>query len=304
MNSLQYKENSKSKIGVIIVAIVMLWLYYSEGGSFLYAFKGTKNIIAFVLIRDILPAVLITAIGVLMLIKKNTQKSVMILLMGFYVLNLAGQFVLLTEQRVHIGFVLSIGNVVNIIVNILTIIFSVMVLCGSIKASYGAFATTLVKSIMMIFQSDVMSGFVLTICSALFAMFVLLAMEDFEDKPLKKIRGEKIGFARRNVGSCVILTIMTLGIFGIVWLVKICKDLRRLHGDENPVGGEVLLYTLVPFYSVYWAYDKGKQMFEDSQKRGGNLTDRKYIYMFMNIIFMQLFTLGFIQTQLNSYQSR
>ena len=34
------------------------------------------------------------------------------------------------------------------------------------------------------------------------------------------------------------------------------------------------------------AYDKGKQMFEDSQKRGGNLTDRKYIYMFMNIIFM------------------
>lgn len=304
MNSLQYKENSKSKIGVIIVAIVMLWLYYSEGGSFLYAFKGTKNIIAFVLIRDILPAVLIIAIGVLMFIKKNTQKSVMILLMGFYVLNLAGQFVLLTEQRVHIGFVLSIGNVVNIIVNILTIIFSVMVLCGSIKASYGAFATTLAKSIMMIFQSDVMSGFVLTICSALFAMFVLLAMEDFEDKPLKKIRGEKIGFARRNVGSCVILTIMTLGIFGIVWLVKICKDLRRLHGDENPVGGEVLLYTLVPFYSVYWAYDKGKQMFEDSQKRGGNLTDRKYIYMFMNIIFMQLFTLGFIQTQLNSYQSR
>ena len=60
----------------------------------------------------------------------------------------------------------------------------------------------------------------------------------------------------------------------------------------------------IPFYSVYWGYAKGKQMYEDSKKRGGNLTDRKYIYLAMNLMFMQLFTLGFIQTQLNGYQNR
>ena len=304
MKALQYKENSKTKIGVVIVAILLLCMYYMEGSSFFALFSEMKSIWIFALIRDIIPAILVLAIGVSRLIGKNSQKLVMILLMMFYMTNMVGQFTLLTQGTIQMGFLFTAENIVNFIVNVLAIVFAVMVLCGSLKASYGAFATTLVKSIMLIFHSYVLTSFVFTILGVLLAMFVLLGMEDFEEKPLKKIRGEKIGFARRNVGSCVILTIMTLGIFGIVWLVKICKDLRRLHGDENPVGGEVLLYTLVPFYSVYWAYDKGKQMFEDSQKRGGNLTDRKYIYMFMNIIFMQLFTLGFIQTQLNSYQSR
>lgn len=304
MNSLQYKENSKCKIGVAIVAGLLLLLYSSEGSSFFSQFGATKSIWIFALIRDILPAILVLLLGVLRLVEKNTQKIVMLLLMVFYVVNLAGQFALLTQGSVKVGFIFSVGNIVNIIVNVLSVIFVVMALCKSLKASYAAFATTLVKSIMLLFQSYDINSFMVTILGILLAMLVLLGMEDYEDKPLKKITGEPIGFARRNVGSCVILTIMTLGIFGIIWLVKICKDLRRLHGDENPVGGEVLLYVLVPFYSVYWAYDKGKQMHEDSKKRGGNLTDRKYIYAFMNLLFMQLFTLGFMQTQLNSYQTR
>lgn len=304
MNTLQYKNKSKSKAGLVFATIILLLLYYSEGGSFLHAFSDIKGIWLLVLIRSILPAVLVLVAGVLVLIGKNTIKPVMILLMGFFTINLIGQTVLFTKGTVHLGFVFTFGNVANVLINVFAIVFTVMVCVGSLKASYGAFATTFVKSIMIVFHAADIPSFLLTVFSALFAMFVFMSIEDFEDKPLKKIRGEEIGFPRRNVGSCVILTLMTLGIFGIVWLVKICKDLRRLHGDENPVGGEVLLFLLVPFYSVYWAYDKGKQMYEDSKRRGGNLTDRKYVYMFMNLLFMQLFTLGFIQTQLNSYQRR
>lgn len=304
MNSLQYKEESKCTVAAVVVGALLLFAYYMDGGSILSGFKGMDNIWLYVIIRDILPAVLVLAIGVLVLIKKNTQKPVLILLSVFFASEIFGQFVLLSSEKVYFGFLFSAENVVKLAANVFSIVFTIMVLCGSLKASNGSLCTTLAKGILIFFNIYVLNSFLITTLSAALAMFVLSGMEDYEDKPMKKITGEKIGFARRNVGSCVILTILTCGIFGIVWLVKICKDLGRLHGDENPVGSEVLLYLFVPFYSVYWGYSKGKQMYEDSKKRGGNLTNRKNIYLVMNLIFMQLFTLGFIQTQLNSYQSR
>lgn len=304
MNALQYKENSKCKIAVVMVAVCLLFAYYMDGGSIITGFKGMNNIWLYVAVRDILPAALVLAMGVLVLIKKNTQKVVLILLSALSVAEILGKFVLLSNEKVYLGFMFTTDNLLKIFVNILAVIFTTMVLCGGLKASNGAFCVTLAKGILILFSVSALSSFLVTTLSAALAMFVLSSIKDYEEKPMKKIKGEKIGFARRNVGSCIILTIMTGGIFGIIWLVKICKDLGRLHGDENPVGSEVLLYLFMPFYSVYWGYDKGKQMYEDSKKRGGNLTDRKYIYLFMNLMFMQLFTLGFIQTQLNMYQNK
>lgn len=304
MNALQYKEESKCRIATAIVAACLLFAYYMDGGSIITGFKGMDNIWLYVTVRDILPAVLVLGIGVLVLIRRKTQQLVLILLSVLSLTEILGQFVLLSGEKVYFGCLFTTESVLKIVANILAIVFVMMVLCKGLKASNGAFCATLVKGILIFFSISVLSSFLITTLSAALAMFLLSGIKDYEEKPMKKIKGEKIGFARRNVGSCIILTIMTCGIFGIIWLVKICKDLGRLHGDENPVGSEVLLYLFVPFYSVYWGYDKGKQMYEDSQKRGGNLTDRKYIYLFMNLIFMQLFTLGFIQTQLNMYQSR
>ena len=304
MNLLQYKEKTKCKIVSAVVAALLLFAYYIDGGSILSGFKDMKNIWIYVGIRDVLPALFVLLTGVFVFIKKISPKIVLGLLSGLFVSEILGQFVLLSSEKVYFGFLFTTENVFKLVVNVLAIAFSVMVLCGGLKASNGAFCTALFKGMLIFFHVTVLSSFLISTLGAAFTLFLLSSVADYEEKPMKKIKGEKIGFARRNVGSCIILTIMTCGIFGIIWLVKICKDLGRLHGDENPVGSEVLLYLLVPFYSVYWGYDKGKQMFEDSQKRGGNLTDRKYIYLFMNLMFMQLFTLGFIQTQLNMYQNR
>ena len=109
---------------------------------------------------------------------------------------------------------------------------------------------------------------------------------------------------KRKIGVCILLSILTFGLYQIYWGYLLVKNTRAIQKDESSCTGEMLCLLFVPFYSVYWGYAKGKQMYEDSGKRGGNITDRKYIYLFMNLICMQLFTLGFIQTQLNAYQSR
>ncbi len=304
MNSLQYKEGTKCKIGAVVVGVLLLFAYYMDGGSILTGFRGMENILLYVIVRDILPAILIVVIGVFLLMKKNMSKTVLYLLAALFAVEILGQFVLLSSEKVYLGFLFTTESVIKLVANVLAIVFTIMVACGAFRASNAAFWTTVVKGILILFNLYVLSSFLITVLHATLAMFVLSSIKDYEEKPMKKLTGEKIGFARRNVGSCVILTILTCGIFGIVWLTKICKDLNRLHGDENPVGSEVLMFLFIPFYSVYWGYAKGKQMYEDSKKRGGNLTDRKYIYLAMNLMFMQLFTLGFIQTQLNGYQNR
>lgn len=304
MNLLQYKEGTKCKIGAVVVGVLLLFAYYMDGGSILTGFRGMKNILLYVIVRDILPAILIVVIGVFLLMKKNMSKTVLYLLAALFAVEILGQFVLLSSEKVYLGFLFTTESVIKLVANVLAIVFTIMVACGAFRASNAAFWTTVVKGILILFNLYVLSSFLITVLHATLAMFVLSSIKDYEEKPMKKLTGEKIGFARRNVGSCVILTILTCGIFGIVWLTKICKDLNRLHGDENPVGSEVLMFLFIPFYSVYWGYAKGKQMYEDSKKRGGNLTDRKYIYLAMNLMFMQLFTLGFIQTQLNGYQNR
>lgn len=304
MNSLQYKEGTKCKIGAVVVGVLLLFAYYMDGGSILTGFREMENILLYVIVRDILPAILIVVIGVFLLMKKNMSKTVLYLLAALFAVEILGQFVLLSSEKVYLGFLFTTESVIKLVANVLAIVFTIMVACGAFRASNAAFWTTVVKGILILFNLYVLSSFLITVLHATLAMFVLSSIKDYEEKPMKKLTGEKIGFARRNVGSCVILTILTCGIFGIVWLTKICKDLNRLHGDENPVGSEVLMFLFIPFYSVYWGYAKGKQMYEDSKKRGGNLTDRKYIYLAMNLMFMQLFTLGFIQTQLNGYQNR
>lgn len=304
MNLLQYKEETKCKIGAVVVGVLLLFAYYMDGGSILTGFRGMENILLYVIVRDILPAILIVVIGVFLLMKKNMSKTVLYLLVALFAVEILGQFVLLSSEKVYLGFLFTTESVIKLVANVLAIVFTIMVACGAFRASNAAFWTTVVKGILILFNLYVLSSFLITVLHATLAMFVLSSIKDYEEKPMKKLTGEKIGFARRNVGSCVILTILTCGIFGIVWLTKICKDLNRLHGDENPVGSEVLMFLFIPFYSVYWGYAKGKQMYEDSKKRGGNLTDRKYIYLAMNLMFMQLFTLGFIQTQLNGYQNR
>ena len=304
MNGLQYKEKTKCKIASVVVGIFLLYAYYIDGGSIFMGFEGMKNIGLYVGLRDILPAIFVLLMGVMIWVKKISPKVLLGILAGLFFVEIIGQFVLLSAEKVYFGFILEAENLLKLAVNVLAIIVTIMVMCRGLKASQGAFCIALAKGILTFFSISSLSSFLITALVVVLAVVLLSAIEDYEELPMKKIKGEKIGFARRNVGSCIILTIMTGGIFGIIWLVKICKDLGRLHGDENPVGSEVLMYLLVPFYSVYWGYEKGKQMFEDSQKRGGNLTDRKYIYLFMNLMFMQLFTLGFIQTQLNTYQNR
>ena len=92
-------------------------------------------------------------------------------------------------------------------------------------------------------------------------------------------------FKERSIVLCIILSIITCGIYSLYWLVVMNNDLNDLVGDrEAPSGGIVLLLTLVTcnIYSIYWFYRAGEKV--DCIKRQPPM---------FNILFLILSLFGF-----------
>lgn len=68
----------------------------------------------------------------------------------------------------------------------------------------------------------------------------------------------------RNIALAVIFSILTCGIYGLYWLVKLNNDMCALTPDDSyqTGGGMVLLLTIITcgIYGWFWAYKMGCKM--------------------------------------------
>ena len=70
---------------------------------------------------------------------------------------------------------------------------------------------------------------------------------------------------------CILLTIVTCGIYGLYWFVCITDDTNEMSGENELAGGGMaLLLTLVTcgIYGWYWAYKMGEKV-DIIKSRGG-----------------------------------
>ena len=59
-------------------------------------------------------------------------------------------------------------------------------------------------------------------------------------------KGEFVMIERRNIAVCIVLTLVTCGIYGIYWIVCLTNDVNTVSGDVNGTsGGMVVLLTIV-----------------------------------------------------------
>ena len=94
---------------------------------------------------------------------------------------------------------------------------------------------------------------------------------------------------KREVVTCVILTIVTCGIYGLYWVAKINNDTKILANDNTmPSGGTVILLSIVTcgIYSLYWAYKMGQLQYEAQKaKNVAEPKDNAIIFLVLAIVF-------------------
>ena len=69
-------------------------------------------------------------------------------------------------------------------------------------------------------------------------------------------------FTQRSVPMCVILSIVTCGIYGLYWYVCLTNEVDAVTQEPGPGGGMSLLLSIVTcgIYNIYWGWKMGDKL--------------------------------------------
>ena len=96
---------------------------------------------------------------------------------------------------------------------------------------------------------------------------------------------------RRNIAVCIVLTLLTFGIYGIYWIVCLTNDVNTVSGDVNGTsGGMVVLLTIVTcgIYGIYWAYKQGEKLDFTKNNRGIPSSNSGVLYLILRFLDLEL----------------
>ena len=120
-------------------------------------------------------------------------------------------------------------------------------------------------------------------------------------------RGQNQSFIEsRNIGICVLLSIVTCGIYGIIWFIYMVDDLNKVS-DSSPdemSGGMVFLLSLVTcgIYSCFWFYKAADKVNVLKRKQGLPMdTSLNVLYLLLGIFGLSIVNYCLIQNELNNY---
>ena len=107
----------------------------------------------------------------------------------------------------------------------------------------------------------------------------------------------------RSIGMCILLSIVTCGIYAIIWLIQMADDVRNASGDVTaPSGGMVFLLSIVTcgIYLLYWMYKAGDSLNRAKQARGMMVDSNAGImYLLLSVFGLSIVSYCLIQSELN-----
>ena len=114
-------------------------------------------------------------------------------------------------------------------------------------------------------------------------------------------RGEEIIYtsvAPRSIALCIILTIITLGIYGLVWMSRLNNDVNELAQDPiAPGGGMVVFLTIITFgiYGLFWLYKMGQKCDEIREVNASS----GILYLILGIFGLGIVSYALMQDSIN-----
>lgn len=109
----------------------------------------------------------------------------------------------------------------------------------------------------------------------------------------------------RNIVTNILLSIVTCGIYGLVWFVTITDDAAEASGDSSPTGGMALLLTIVTcgIYGIYWYYMIGKKLYNAKVNRGMNASNNSILYLILGLFGLGIVNYCLMQSEINDIVS-
>ncbi len=106
---------------------------------------------------------------------------------------------------------------------------------------------------------------------------------------------------KRELATCIILTIVTCGIYGIYWFFCIHNDTVTASGEQDTSAGMAFLLSIVTcgIYSFYWLYKRGQLIDKAYQNRGQQSSDKGVLYLILGVVGLSIIAYVLMQMELN-----
>lgn len=107
---------------------------------------------------------------------------------------------------------------------------------------------------------------------------------------------------KKSIGLCIVLTLVTCGIYGLYWLICLNDDTNKVSNEQQPTsGGMVLLLTLVTcgIYGIYWCYKQGEKLDRAAAMRGMPQSNRAILFLVFSILGLSIVSYALMQDVLN-----
>ena len=109
---------------------------------------------------------------------------------------------------------------------------------------------------------------------------------------------------RKSIGLCIVLSIVTCGIYSLYWLYSMAEDLNMVTArPDGPSGGLVLLLTIVTcnIYALYWFYRAGDDLDRQRVDQGQVPGHLGILYLLLAIFGFSIISCALLQSELNEY---
>ena len=108
---------------------------------------------------------------------------------------------------------------------------------------------------------------------------------------------------QRNVAVCIILSIVTCGIYGIYWFIVLTDDANAvsMSAGSNTSGGVAFLLSLITcgIYGLYWMYKQGEKIDQAKQQKNIPSSNSGILYLILAVVGFSIISYALMQNELN-----
>ena len=107
---------------------------------------------------------------------------------------------------------------------------------------------------------------------------------------------------RKNIVTCIILSIVTCGFYSLYWLYCLVSDINAISDDPNamsPVLVIILSFVTCGLYFLYWVYKAGSILDQKMIETGRTAESRPVLYVVLALFCLAIVTYALMQDTIN-----
>lgn len=130
-------------------------------------------------------------------------------------------------------------------------------------------------------------------------------------KDKTKIGGVDIMVKEKSIAVCIILSLVTCGIYDLIWIIALADDINTAsldteNNEKKTSGGLVLLFSILTcgIYYLYWLYKSGDRLDIVRESFNRSIGNLGILYLILGLFGFGLISQALIQNELNEYARR